>query len=121
MVSNEKSQDPKNASFLSYSSHEEIISIVENARIVQKSWRQESISERISGLRKIYELMQEQKEILAQSVTQDMGMPIKFARDDVGYALNYFLWYLENAEKYLSPELVFESSSEIHTVFYEPK
>jgi acyl-CoA reductase-like NAD-dependent aldehyde dehydrogenase len=50
-----------------------------------------------------------------------MGMPIRLARDEVQYGLNYFLWYLDNAEKYLTPEVTFESESEVHTVFYEPK
>mgnify|MGYP000989602993 FL=1 len=48
-------------------------------------------------------------------------MPIKLARDEVQYGLNYFSWYLDNAEKYLSPENTFESDTEIHTVYYEPK
>jgi succinate-semialdehyde dehydrogenase/glutarate-semialdehyde dehydrogenase len=63
----------------------------------------------------------EQKEILAQSVSSEMGMPIRLARDDIQYGLNYFLWYLGNAETYLSPDVTFENSTEIHTVFYEPK
>ena len=50
-----------------------------------------------------------------------MGMAIRTARDDIGYGLTYFLWYLDNAEKYLSPEVTFESDTEIHTVYYEPK
>ena len=62
-----------------------------------------------------------EKESLARSVASEMGMPIKTARDDIGYGLTYFLWYLDNAEKYLSPEVTFESDTEIHTVYYEPK
>lgn len=50
-----------------------------------------------------------------------MGMPIRLARDEVQYGLTYFLWYLDNAEKYLSPEITFENETEIHTVSYEPK
>lgn len=50
-----------------------------------------------------------------------MGMPIRLARDEVGYGLSYFLWYLDHAEKYLSPEVTFESDTEIHTVYYEPR
>ncbi len=48
-------------------------------------------------------------------------MPIRLARDEVQYGLSYFLWYLDNAESSLAPEVVFESDTEIHTVFYEPK
>jgi acyl-CoA reductase-like NAD-dependent aldehyde dehydrogenase len=61
------------------------------------------------------------KEAIAQSISTEMGMPIRLARDEVQYWLNYFLWYLDTAEKYLSPEVTFENETEIHTVFYEPK
>ena len=48
-------------------------------------------------------------------------MPIRQARDEVTYGLSYFRWYLDNAESYLNPEIVKETDSEIHTVFYEAK
>ena len=63
----------------------------------------------------------EKKEELAQIVASEMGMPIKLARDEVQYGLNYFLWYLDNAPKYLSGEVSYESETELHTVYYEPK
>ena len=50
-----------------------------------------------------------------------MGMPIRLARDDIQYGLNYFSWYLDHAEEHLLPEVTFESDSEIHRVYYEPK
>lgn len=109
------------SSEVSYSTHEEIVEVIQSAKRAQKNWRNTPISERIRLLGNMYDLMIQEKESLAQSVTLDMGMPIKLARDDVQYGLNYFFWYLQNAEKSLSSEIVFESDSEIHTVFYEPK
>ena len=109
------------SSIVSYSNQEEIIEAVQSAKIAQKEWKNISISKRIEFLRSLYDLMLHEKENLAQSVSNDMGVPIKLARDDVQYGLNYFLWYLQNAERSLSSEIVFESDSEVHTVFYEPK
>lgn len=109
------------SSEVSYSTHEEIVEVIQSAKRAQKNWRNTPISDRIGLLRNLYDLMLQEKESLAQSVTLDMGMPIKLARDDVQYGLNYFFWYLQNAEESLSSEIVFESDSEIHTVFYEPK
>ncbi len=99
----------------------EIIEKVEKAQIAFKKWAYITISERVSLLRTVYEKCRAQKEILAQSVASEMGMPIRLARDEVQYGLNYFLWYLDNAEKCLSPEVTFENDIELHTVYYEPK
>ena len=98
-----------------------VIALVEFARIAGKSWGYSPLTERIRLLRDVYERFIEQKEILAHSITSEMGMPIRLARDEVQYGLNYFLWYLDHAEKYLTPEVTFENDTEIHTVFYGPK
>lgn len=102
-------------------SESEIIAFIEKAKITQKEWASREVSERVRLLRKVYDRSLEKKEILSQSVATEMGMPIRLARDEVQYGLNYFLWYLDHAEKYLSPEVTFENDREIHTVFYEPK
>ena len=99
----------------------EVVDIVNNAKNAQKSWSQVTLAERVNMLREVYELFLSHKEKIAQSVAEEMGMPIRLARDEVQYGLNYFIWYLDNAEKYLTPEVTYENESEIHTVFYEPK
>ena len=93
--------------------------IIENARKAHPIWKNTPLNERIFFLREIYDSFVQQKEILAQSVAIEMGMPIRLARDEVQYGLNYFIWYLDNAERYLTAEVVFESETELHTVHYE--
>lgn len=95
--------------------------IIENSRKAHSIWKNTHLSERISVLQEVYNSFVNQKEILAQSVATEMGMPIKLARDEVQYGLNYFLWYLENSERQLTPEVVFENETELHTVHYESK
>lgn len=106
---------------LESSSSEEIHQKVLHAKKTQLSWRALSIDERISMLREVYGLLLWEKEKLAKSISKEMGMPIRLARDEVQCGLTYFLWYLDNAKKYLSPEVTFENDTEKHTVYYEAK
>ncbi len=99
----------------------EIEDIVYASHDAFRHWKKTSISTRVEGLRDAYSLFVEKKEEIAQTVALEMGMPIKLARDEVQYGLNYFLWYLDQAEAFLSPEITFESDTELHTVYYEPK
>jgi succinate-semialdehyde dehydrogenase/glutarate-semialdehyde dehydrogenase len=99
----------------------EIEDIVYASHDAFRHWKKTSISTRVEGLRDAYSLFVGKKEEIAQTVALEMGMPIKLARDEVQYGLNYFLWYLDQAEAFLSPEITFESDTELHTVYYEPK
>ena len=101
--------------------HADIVSAVEISRIAGKDWSHLPISTRVWALRSVYALCVSEREILARSVAREMGMPVKFARDDIGYGLLYFSWYLDHAETYLSPEVTHETDTEIHTVHYEAK
>lgn len=99
----------------------EIEDIVFRAHDAFPLWKKKSLWERREILRGVYTLFIEKKEDIARSVASEMGMPIRLARDEVQYGLNYFLWYIEHAEQYLSPEVTYESDAEIHTVYYEPR
>ncbi len=98
-----------------------MIEMVAASRKAQFLWSETPLIDRINLLQDVYTRLLLKKETIAMSVAREMGMPIRLARDEVQYGLNYFLWYLENAQKYLSPEVVFENETEIHTVYYEPK
>lgn len=92
---------------------------VSNARNSFKQWSRFSVEERKQYLEKIYEVFESNREELATLESKEMGMPIIESRIDVDSGLNYFRWYLDNTEKYISPEVSFENESEIHTVYYE--
>lgn len=99
----------------------EMATIVTQARRAQTLWSSMAVTERVRLLRALYDTFAGQKEMLATSIATEMGMPIRLARDEVQYGLNYMLWYLDHAEVNLSPEVVFENDTEIHTLYHEPK
>ncbi len=102
------------------SSEKEIKQKVERARAAQNAWKELGLEERVKKLREITEEILKRKENLAQLATKEMGMPISQTRYDIEDAIRYFNWYLDNADKYLSPEVVYKDGDVINKVFYEP-
>lgn len=99
-------------------------SIIEKLQIsknAQKNWNNIWLEKRIGYLREVYDIMRNKKEDLAKSVSNEMWMALRDARDEVQVWLNYFIWYLENSSKYLNPEITYEDETQIQKVFYEPK
>jgi succinate-semialdehyde dehydrogenase / glutarate-semialdehyde dehydrogenase len=103
------------------SSPAEITRVVAQAHRSHILWADMPVAERVRLLRELYDIFSRQKETIATSIATEMGMPIRIARDEVGYGLRYMLWYLDHAEESLAPEVVFENDTEIHTVTHEPK
>ncbi len=103
------------------STKKEIKGKVELAHSSQKKWNDIGLSKRLDVLKSLLFLFIEQKKELALLSSQEMGMPYNEALDDLSFGIEYFTWYLENAEKYLKPEVTFEDEKEIHKVIYEPK
>lgn len=102
------------------SSKQEIKEKVEKAKAAKKEWQSLGITERVKFLQKVTDAFSKRQDEFALLATREMGMPISQSKYDVSDGLNYFNWYLDNAEKYLSPETTFEDEKTIHQVFYEP-
>ncbi|WOD43891.1 aldehyde dehydrogenase family protein [Hwangdonia lutea] len=101
-------------------SNKEIEALVKNAHNAQKKWEKLKLSKRISYLNDLLNRFSLERDTLSQLSSQEMGMPISQARGDMENGLNYFSWYLENASKYLSPEITYQKDGEINEVHYMP-
>jgi succinate-semialdehyde dehydrogenase/glutarate-semialdehyde dehydrogenase len=102
-------------------SEENLTKILQDAKEASESWKRSTLDSRITILRVLYDAFDSRREDIAKSIAQEMGMPIRQARNEVQYGLTYFLWYLENATSCLSPEITFENDTEKHEIHYEPK
>lgn len=111
----------KEIGIVQITSEDEIKNIITESQKAQNKWKTYSIEKRVSFLKEVYDLFKENKEKIAQTLSEEMWMPIRQASDEVQYGITYFSWYLENAVKYLSPEISYENEKELHRVFYEPK
>ncbi len=102
------------------STGEEVAAKVAAARAAAPAWRALGIAGRVQKLRRFGEVFNQHLEEFATLTSKEMGMPIEASRSGVRSALQKWTWYLDNAEKYLSPEVSFEDATEVSTVYHEP-
>jgi len=103
------------------STPEDVHQKVENAQQARKPWKDMGLEKRLEYLWKIYKKFEEQKEEIARLVTKEIGMPVSLrGMFDIDAGFDFFKWYLENAQKSLSPEVSYEDETSLNTVYYEP-
>ncbi|HSW74181.1 MAG TPA: aldehyde dehydrogenase, partial [Candidatus Limnocylindria bacterium] len=104
------------------SSHAEIDLKIAQAHKAAFSWAQRELDERIAVLEKLYTAFKTRKNEIRAISSQEMGMPISVADIvDFEFGLNYMRGYLDNAQQWLSPEIVFKNNDETHYLYFEPK
>ena len=103
-----------------YTSNEEVSNKVKKANAVRKKWKELGLEGRVEILRKVSGKLSEKKDELAKLSAKEMGMPISQSKADVQDGISFLNWYLDNASKHLSPEVVYEDDKVTQTVFYEP-
>jgi succinate-semialdehyde dehydrogenase/glutarate-semialdehyde dehydrogenase len=80
-------------------SRPEIKSAISAAYAAQKAWRAKTGKERASILRRLFELMMENQEDLAQIMTAEQGKPLAEARGEIAYAAAFIEWFGEEAKR----------------------
>ena len=63
------------------------------------SWKETTAYERAAILERWHDLMYENLEMLAQTMTAEMGKPIKEARGEIAYSAGFVKWYAEEAKR----------------------
>ena len=72
---------------------------IEAAYSAFATWRRTTAHSRSALLYRVWELMKERQEELAQLMTAEQGKPLKAARNEVGYAADFLLWFAEEAKR----------------------
>jgi len=72
---------------------------VEAAHAAFDGWSRTSAEERSVYLRRIYELIVEHADDLAEIMTLEQGKPLKEAKGEVLWGADFFLWYAEEAKR----------------------
>ena len=72
---------------------------IEAADAAFGEWATRTAYERSKYMYKPYQLMLERREALAKLMTEEQGKPIRMARNEVGYAADFLLWFAEEAKR----------------------
>lgn len=86
----------------------------------QPAWYRKPLKERIEILARFNELLEENAEELAQTLTAEVGKPISQARGEIRGARGRVRFFLQNSEKYLTDEVVHEETGLTEKIVYEP-
>jgi succinate-semialdehyde dehydrogenase/glutarate-semialdehyde dehydrogenase len=72
---------------------------IEAADAAWPAWRAKTAKERAAILRKLYSLLMENQEDLAQLITAECGKPIFEGRGEVAYGASFIEWFGEEAKR----------------------
>jgi len=86
----------------------------------QPAWKAVSLAERIKIINTFSNLLQKNIDALAVVLTSEVGKPLQQSRNEINGACNRIKWLTENAEKYLSDELMKNEAGLQERISYEP-
>ncbi|MCP4404068.1 MAG: NAD-dependent succinate-semialdehyde dehydrogenase [bacterium] len=98
---------------------EDVRKAIEKSHQVFLDWRKIPFSERAHLMKNAAQVLREHMEEYATVMTQEMGKPINSARAEVTKCAWVCDYYAENAEKFLSPEVI-ETDAAKSVVTFQP-
>lgn len=92
----------------------------QSLRSAQSGWNNIPLRERVKILQQFSFLLKENTDHLAAVLTQEVGKPLQQSRNEINGAIARITWLTENAEKYLSDEIMKEEKGLEEKISYEP-
>ena len=86
----------------------------------QREWKNIPLGERIKIINQFSSLLENEIEILASTLTAEVGKPLQQSRNEVNGARARIQWLTEHAEQYLSDEVMSKVSGMEEKISYDP-
>jgi acyl-CoA reductase-like NAD-dependent aldehyde dehydrogenase len=86
----------------------------------QPDWSRRPLAERVNIIQQFSSLLEKNIESLATILTSEVGKPLQQSRNEVNGAKSRIKWLSENAEKYLSDEIMSDGNGMLEKISYEP-
>ncbi len=115
--------NPANEAVISDLEEDTIESVTEKFELLkkgQKLWAIIAVEERIAAIQKFNDLLAENIEELANTLTSEMGKPLQQAYNEINGARGRIKYFTDNAARYLAEELVTTEGATKEKIVYEP-
>jgi len=89
-------------------------------KIGQPLWQKTGLKRRVEVLKSFSDLLETDIERLASILTSEVGKPLQQSRNEINGARARIKWLTDNAEKYLSDEVMTNEKGLIERIVYEP-
>lgn len=89
-------------------------------RMAQRIWQKVSLQFRIAMIREFSTLLEKNIESLSSTLTSETGKPLQQSRNEIKGACARIKWLTDNAEKYLSEEVMSSGNGMEEKIIYEP-
>lgn len=86
----------------------------------QQQWYAIRLAERIAIITKFHELLDAEKDELAQTLTGEMGKPLQQSYNELNGARNRIKYFIDNAANYLAEEWITTEGPTKEKIVYEP-
>lgn len=86
----------------------------------QPAWAARTVQQRVDIIQRFYDLLDEEKDALAQTLTAEMGKPLQQSYNEINGARSRIKFFIDNAVKYLSEEWVTKEGGTKEKIVYEP-
>lgn len=92
-------------------SYAELQGIVKAARS-ERIWRNTEMSQRIHWVMKLAHLLEQRKGIIARTMAEEMGKPLKAGRHEIDLAIKRIQAYGKQIPSFLDDEILYEDDKE---------
>ena len=89
-------------------------------RAAFRSWSKLTPYQRSAHLYDAWRIMTERREELARLMTSEQGKPLRMARNEVGYAADFLLWFAEEAKRVYGATIPSARADQRFLTMYQP-
>lgn len=89
-------------------------------RAGQPVWAAKTVEERVACIARFYEALDQEKAVLAETLTSETGKPLQQSYNELSGARNRIRYFLDNSARWLAEEWVVAEGPTREKIVYEP-